>query len=79
MEPSKHKKLNEQNREHPMLSKREKEVIKLVAEGHRSKNIANRLNISVHTVHTHRKNITGKINAKSLGELIRFAVANGLL
>ena len=62
-----------------MLSKREKEVVKLVAEGHNSKHIAQRLNISVHTVYTHRKNIIEKTKTKTSCGLVRFAALNGLL
>ncbi len=62
-----------------MLSKREKEVVKLVAEGHKSKLIAQLLNISIHTVHTHRKNIIQKTKTKTSCELVRFALINELV
>jgi DNA-binding CsgD family transcriptional regulator len=57
------------------LSKREKEIIKLIVDGNSSYNISSQLFISVHTVNNHRKNIVRKLNVKSLSELIRFATA----
>lgn len=57
------------------LSKREKEILKLVAEGFTSDEISVRCNISVETVKTHRKNINYKIHAKSLSEVQSFARA----
>ena len=57
------------------LSKREKEILKLVAEGFTSEKISVRCNISVETVKTHRKKINQKINAKSLSDVQSFARA----
>ncbi|WP_134088712.1 response regulator transcription factor [Olivibacter sp. XZL3] len=61
------------------LSKREKEIISLIAEGKSSCHISDVLFISIHTVNNHRKNIIRKLNITSLAELIRFAVAFGLI
>ncbi|MFD2963708.1 MULTISPECIES: response regulator transcription factor [Olivibacter] len=61
------------------LSKREKEIIALIAEGKSSYYISDLLFISIHTVNNHRKNIIRKLNIKSLAELIRFAVSFGLV
>ncbi len=52
------------------FSNREIEIVKLISEGLQSKEIASRLNISLHTVHTHRKNILEKSGLKSTGHLI---------
>ena len=57
------------------LSKREKEILKLVAEGFTSEKISVKCNISVETVKTHRKKINQKINAKSLSDVQSFARA----
>jgi two-component system response regulator NreC len=62
-----------------MLSSREREVLQMIAEGKTNKDIANRLNLSVYTVDAHRGKIMEKLNLHSTGELVRFAVRNGLI
>lgn len=61
------------------FSNREIEIVKLIAEGLQSKQIAEKLNISVHTVHTHRKNILEKSGVKSTGHLISRCMQEGIL
>jgi DNA-binding NarL/FixJ family response regulator len=61
------------------LSEREIQVIISVTEGFTSKEIAERLFISEHTVKTHRKNIFRKLEVKDTSELIQFAMNNGLV
>ena len=61
------------------LSEREREVLTLVAEGLTSREIAQRLIISPKTVDRHRENIMSKLNLHSRAELVRYAVARGLL
>jgi DNA-binding CsgD family transcriptional regulator len=61
------------------LSKRELEIVKLLAEGYSSKLIADRLFISFHTVNTHRQNIMEKTSARNTGGVIQFASAHGLI
>lgn len=61
------------------LSAREKEVIRLVATGLTNREIAEQLCISINTVITHRKNITGKLDIRSVSGLSRYALINGLL
>jgi DNA-binding NarL/FixJ family response regulator len=56
------------------LSEREIEIIKLLAQGLTSFEIAEKLFIAEHTVKTHRKNILRKINAHSTNELVQFAL-----
>jgi DNA-binding NarL/FixJ family response regulator len=56
------------------ISEREIEIIKLLAQGLTSIEIAEKLFIAEHTVKTHRKNILRKINAHSTNELIKFAL-----
>ncbi|QMU30750.1 LuxR C-terminal-related transcriptional regulator [Adhaeribacter radiodurans] len=62
-----------------LLSKREREIVKLIAEGYNSKYIADKLFISFHTVNTHRQNIIGKTHTKNTTGLIQFAVCHGLI
>ncbi|HEX8529304.1 MAG TPA: LuxR C-terminal-related transcriptional regulator [Cytophagales bacterium] len=61
-----------------MISKQEKKVLRLVAEGYTSKQIANQLFISLHTVNTHRRNILEKTRSKNTRELIGRTVARQL-
>ena len=61
------------------LSARELEVIRLVAEGHSSKEIADRLDLSVRTVEKHRANIMDKINVKEVASLVRWCIHSGIL
>ena len=62
-----------------LLSPRETEVTVLLAKGCINKEIANQLNISTTTVITHRKNIMEKLGARSLVDIIIYAVVNGLV
>lgn len=62
-----------------VLSSREIEVLTLVAQGYINKQIADRLNISVNTVLTHRKNITAKLGIKSVAGLSVYALMNGII
>ncbi|WP_409150087.1 MULTISPECIES: response regulator transcription factor [Sphingobacterium] len=57
-----------------LLSKREKEVIKLIVEGKSSHDISELLFISIHTVNNHRKNITNKLEINNLCHLTKFAI-----
>lgn len=59
------------------LSAREIEVLVLVSKGYINKEIADKLNISLTTVITHRKNITDKLGIKSVSGLTMYAVMNG--
>jgi DNA-binding NarL/FixJ family response regulator len=61
------------------LSTREKEVLKLVAEGASNKEIGDKLNISVRTVDHHRARIIEKLNLKSTAELIRYAISKAYI
>ena len=60
------------------LSERETDVLILVAQGLSSKEIADRLHISIHTVNSHRKNITRKTNIKSVAGLAMYAMLHNL-
>lgn len=61
------------------LSPREIEVLKLVVAGFINKEIAEQLNISFHTVLSHRKNISAKLGIKSVSGLSVYAMMNGYL
>lgn len=61
------------------LTKREQEVLKLLAYGYTNVEIAEKLCLSDRTVETHRSNITGKLGFKSRAELVRFALENDLM
>jgi DNA-binding NarL/FixJ family response regulator len=61
------------------LTPREREIVLLVAEGRSSRNIATALGISVKTVETHRTNVMRKLRLRSVSELVRYAVRNGLV
>lgn len=61
------------------LSDREIDVLLLVAKGMANKEIADELNISIHTVITHRKNITHKTGIKSVAGLTVYALLNNIL
>ncbi len=61
------------------LSEREREVLQLIGRGRLSKEIADRLSISVHTVNTHRQRILEKLHADNSMEAVRYAAERGLL
>jgi len=61
------------------LTARERQVLKLVAEGHTSKEISDYLFISAKTVEKHRENLMRKLNIHSTSALTTFAIGNGLV
>lgn len=61
------------------LSEREKQVLKLIAEGYTMKQIASSLTLSIKTVMTHRTNIMEKLVIHNRTELIKFAIRKGLI
>ena len=65
--------------ENASLSQRELDVVKLVALGKSNRDIAEELFISIHTVISHRKNITNKLGIKSVSGLTIYAVINKLI
>jgi two-component system response regulator NreC len=62
-----------------LLTPREREMLQMLAEGKSSKEIANLLDLSLHTVETHRSNIFQKLNLHSIPELILYAVRKGIV
>lgn len=61
------------------LSEREREVLRLLALGHTNQEIARMLYISVRTAETHRAHIMQKLGLQTRAELVRYALASGLL
>jgi DNA-binding NarL/FixJ family response regulator len=62
-----------------VLTDREREVLRLVAEGLTTKEIAFRLDISVRTVESHRANLMRKLDLRSVARLTQFAIREGLV
>jgi len=62
-----------------LLTTREREVLQLLAEGRNNKEVATILNLSLHTVETHRGNILQKLNLHSGAELILYAIRKGVI
>jgi DNA-binding NarL/FixJ family response regulator len=62
-----------------ILTNREKEVLKLITEGHSNKEIGNVLFVSVHTVERHRANIMKKLNVKKTADLVIYAMKKGYI
>jgi DNA-binding NarL/FixJ family response regulator len=69
----------QENCEPTVLTIRESEVLKLIASGYSTQKIADNLNLSPHTVHTHRKNIIRKLGIKSSSEFVIYAINLGLI
>ncbi len=61
------------------ISQKERHVLQLVAEGVKTRDIADRLNVSVKTVETHRRNIMKKLNIFTIAGLTKFAVKEGIV
>jgi DNA-binding NarL/FixJ family response regulator len=62
-----------------VLTQREREVIKLVAEGKRTKDIAEYLSLSPKTIEKHRTNLMKKLNLHSVSEVTLYAIQNGFI
>jgi len=63
----------------PGLTAREREIVKLLAEGKTSKEVASTLGMSVKTAETHRGNLMRKLKLHSVSELVLYAVRNGIV
>ncbi len=62
-----------------LLTPREREILQMIAEGNSNKDIANRLNLSLYTVETHRGNMMEKLGLHTVPELILYAVRKGVI
>ncbi len=70
---------NEGNTTTAPLTKREKEVLKLIAQEHTTQEIADKLFLSKHTVESYRKNLIAKLNVRNLAGLTKQAIKMGLV
>lgn len=61
------------------LTPREIQIVRLVVDGKIAKEIASELNLSTHTIYTHRKNIMNKLELKSASELVLYALEKGIV
>jgi DNA-binding NarL/FixJ family response regulator len=61
------------------LSMRQREILQLIAEGQTTKDIAQRLNLSVKTVETHRSQLMERLDIHDVPGLVRFAMRVGLI
>jgi two-component system response regulator NreC len=68
----------EDNSASSVLTAREREVLQLIAEGRTTREIASDLNVSIKTVETHRRQIMDKLELRSVAELTKFALREGL-
>ncbi len=73
------KEFDPENCEPTSLTERENEITTLIASGLTNKEIGEKLHLSHHTVHTHRKNILKKLGIKSVSELTVYAMSVGLI
>jgi DNA-binding NarL/FixJ family response regulator len=64
--------------EHAALTRREREVLRLVAAGLTTNEMAERLFISAYTIETHRRNLLQKLDLKNTAGLVRYAIEHGL-
>jgi DNA-binding NarL/FixJ family response regulator len=71
--------IHNSNNKIPVLTRREKEVLELIAEGMTNQEIADKLFVAVHTINTHRKNLLLKFDAKNVAMLVKQAVDCKLL
>ena len=69
---------NQSGPEHS-LTTREREIVRLLAEGHSNKEVASHLGISIRTTETHRASLMRKLNLASLAALVRFAIRNNII
>lgn len=67
------------NETYQELTRREQEVISLVAKGHSNKQIAEILHLSIKTIESHRSHIVEKLQLRTRSELVEYAIKKGLL
>jgi DNA-binding NarL/FixJ family response regulator len=73
------RKLQSQGKTASLLSKREREVIKLIAQGQNSKEIGQIMGISHRTVDTYRRRLMDKLDLHTLADVVRYAVRTGMI
>jgi len=70
---------DEQSNEESLLTQRESEILKLIAEGISTRDIAKKLFVSVKTIGTHKQNILEKLNLKSTTDLVKYAIKHEII
>jgi DNA-binding NarL/FixJ family response regulator len=70
---------NQRSPEKDVLTRRERQVVQLLAEGKSTKEVASVLDLSVKTAETHRSNIMSKLGLHSVSELVLYAVRNNIV
>jgi len=70
---------DENNVDYNLLTKREKEILKLIVEGLSNSEIADKLFVNIRTVETHKTNIIKKLKLKNVIELVKYAIKNNLV
>ena len=70
---------NNESAQIPAITRREKEILGLIAEGFTNPEIANKLFVSPTTVDSHRKNLLAKLNVKNTASLVKFAMDHQLI
>jgi DNA-binding NarL/FixJ family response regulator len=61
------------------ISKKEREILQLIAEGEKTRDIAQKLGVSIKTIETHRRNIMKKLNIFNVAGLTKFAIKEGII
>ena len=69
----------ESNKKEVFLTDREKEILKLIAEGFTSQEIGEKLFLSHYTIENHRKNMIQKMGLKNTTVLVKYAIENGII
>ena len=62
-----------------VVTKREKQIVKLICDGLTSKQIGEQLSITKNTVDTHRRKILKKIDGHNLADMVKYAFKNGII
>ncbi len=73
-----HRRPDQDNSAYSVLTGREREVLQLIAEGMSTKKIAKELHLSVKTIEWHRSQLMKKVHLKSVAELVKYAISEGL-
>ncbi|HEY3378618.1 MAG TPA: response regulator transcription factor [Armatimonadota bacterium] len=68
----------QQHTAYDVLTPRDREIVQLLAEGHTSKEIADRLSLAVSSVETYRSHIMAKLNLRSIASLTKYAIREGI-
>jgi len=71
--------MGEEGSSYEKLTERERQILRMIGEGHTNQEIASQLCLSINTVQTHRSHIMDKLNLHSRAELMKYAVRMGLL